>query len=182
RILEKRYPLTVTGYKYLNIGINVKLPSYINIILGDCYGKEVPLSPDIWKELLEQKRVILSLLQYDENKRIRAPSPTYIGSLTLRFGRINNLPILRLETSTARLSMSKSTVLNMFNLEHCVNRLISSLTARTDNVDQKFSRFLDIVSTVTESANMLKTIYDDESFDRNDIIECELIALVFGEQ
>ncbi|KYQ47201.1 hypothetical protein ALC60_13784 [Trachymyrmex zeteki] len=96
--------------------------------------------------------------------------------------RINNLPILRLETSTARLSMSKSTVLNMFNLEHCVNRLISSLTVITDNVDQKFSRFLDIASTVTESANMLKTMYDDESFDRNDIIECELIALVFGEQ
>ncbi|KAG5311096.1 MMP14 protein, partial [Acromyrmex insinuator] len=28
RILERRYPLTATGYKYLNIGINVTLPSY----------------------------------------------------------------------------------------------------------------------------------------------------------
>ncbi|KYN21446.1 72 kDa type IV collagenase [Trachymyrmex cornetzi] len=129
RILERRYPLTVTGYKYLNIGINVKLPSYVTIILRDSHGKEIQLSPVIWRELLEQKHVILSLLQYDENNRgIRAtPSPMYVGNLTLRFGRINNLPILRLETSTARLSMSKSTVLNIFNLEYCVNRLISSL-------------------------------------------------------
>ncbi|XP_011058909.1 PREDICTED: uncharacterized protein LOC105148723 [Acromyrmex echinatior] len=55
RILERRYPLTATGYKYLNIGINVTLPSYVTIILGDCHGKEIPLSPDIWRELLEQK-------------------------------------------------------------------------------------------------------------------------------
>ncbi|XP_018351435.1 PREDICTED: uncharacterized protein LOC108753931 [Trachymyrmex septentrionalis] len=54
-ILERRYPLTVTGYKYLNIGINVKLPSEVTIILGNCHGKEIPLLPDIWRELLEQK-------------------------------------------------------------------------------------------------------------------------------
>ncbi|KYN16678.1 hypothetical protein ALC57_11068, partial [Trachymyrmex cornetzi] len=182
RILERRYPLIVTGYKYLNIGINIKLPSYVTIILGDSHGKEILLSPDIWRDLLEQKYVILSLLQYDENNSgIHAPSPMYVGNLTLRFGRINNLPILRLETSAARLSMSKSTVLNIFNLKYCVNRLISSLTAMTDNVDKKFSRLLAIASTVTKSANMLKTMYDDESFDRNDIIDCELIALIFGE-
>ena len=167
----------------MNIGINVTLPSCVTIILGNCHGKEIPLSPDIWRELLEQKHVILSLLQYDENnKGIRAPSPMYVGNLTLRFGRINNLPILRLETSTARLSMSKSTVLNIFNLEHCVNRLISSLTAMTDNVDKKFSRLLAIASTVTKSANVLKTMYDNDSFDRNDILDCELIALIFGER
>ncbi|KAG5338558.1 MMP3 protein, partial [Acromyrmex heyeri] len=182
-ILERRYPLTVTDYKYLNVGINVTLPSYVTIILGDCHGKEIPLSPDIWRELLEQKHVILSLLQYDENnKEIRAPSPMYVGNLTLRFERINNLPILRLETSTARLSMSKSTVLNIFTLEHCVNRLISSLTAMTDNVDKKFSRLLAIASTVTKSANVLKTMYDNESFDRNDILDCELIVLIFGDR
>ncbi|KAG5339761.1 MMP14 protein, partial [Acromyrmex heyeri] len=104
---------------------------------------------------------------------IRAP-PMYVGNLTLRFGRINNLPILRLETSTARLSMSNSTVLNILNLE---NRLISSLTTMTNNVDKKFSRLLAIAS-----ANMLKTMYDNESFDRNDILDCELIALIFGER
>ncbi|KYN35007.1 hypothetical protein ALC56_10665, partial [Trachymyrmex septentrionalis] len=102
--------------------------------------------------------VILSLLQYDENNRgISAPSLMYVRNLTLRFERINNLPIIRLKTSTARLSMSKSTVLNIFNFKYCVNRLISSLTAMTNNVDKKFSRLLAIASTDTESANMLKT-------------------------
>ncbi|KYN26724.1 hypothetical protein ALC57_03891 [Trachymyrmex cornetzi] len=80
------------------------------------------------------------------------------------------------------ISMSKSTVLNIFNPECCVNRLISPLTAMTDNIDKKFSRLLAVASTVTKSANMLKTMYDNESFDRNDILNCELIALVFGEQ
>ncbi|KAG5312863.1 MMP14 protein, partial [Pseudoatta argentina] len=105
-----------------------------------------------------------------------------VGNLTLRFGQINNLLILRLKTSTARLSMSKSTVLNRFTLEHCVNRPISSLTAMTDNVDKKCSRLLAIASTVTKSANVLKTMYDNESFDRNDILDCKLIALIFGER
>ena len=51
----------------------------------------------------------------------------------------------------------------------------------TDNVDKKFSRLLAIAFTVMKSANMLKTIYDNESFDHNDILDCELSALIFGE-
>jgi len=50
-----------------------------------------------------------------------------------------------------------------------------------DNVDKIFSRLLAIASTITESVDMLKTMYDNESFDHNDIIECELIVPVFGE-
>ncbi|KYM98578.1 hypothetical protein ALC62_10546 [Cyphomyrmex costatus] len=38
RILERRYPLTVTGYKYLSIGIDVKLPSEVTIILREVTG------------------------------------------------------------------------------------------------------------------------------------------------
>ncbi|XP_011065437.1 PREDICTED: uncharacterized protein LOC105152710 [Acromyrmex echinatior] len=48
RILERRYSLTITGYKYLIIGIDVTLPSHVTITLGDCHGKEILFSPDIW--------------------------------------------------------------------------------------------------------------------------------------
>ncbi|KYM95807.1 hypothetical protein ALC62_13546 [Cyphomyrmex costatus] len=68
RILERRYPLTVTGYKYLTVGIDVKLPSVVTIVLGDCHGKEMSLSPTVWSVLVEKKNVTLPLLQYEGTK------------------------------------------------------------------------------------------------------------------
>ncbi|KYN05854.1 hypothetical protein ALC62_03207 [Cyphomyrmex costatus] len=62
RILERRYPLTATGYKYLAVGIDVKLPCEVTIVLGDSHSKEMFLSPTVWSELVEQKRTILPLL------------------------------------------------------------------------------------------------------------------------
>ncbi|KYN07070.1 hypothetical protein ALC62_01972, partial [Cyphomyrmex costatus] len=100
RILERRYPLTVTGYKYLTVGIDVKLPSVVTIVLGDCHGKEMSLSPTVWSELVEQKCVILPLLQNNDNKEKRTPPPLYIGDMALHFGRINSIPMLRLDLSS----------------------------------------------------------------------------------
>lgn len=175
--------MTKTGYKYLNVGIDVKPPSRANIVLGDRNGKEISLSCDTWKKLLELKDTILSHLQESNDGKkseTHVPSAIHIENLKMRFGRINNLPILRMETSTGRLTMSRSTVLNIFNLEYCVNRLVSSLSAITGDVDRKVARLTDVASTVAEPANILKTMYD-KSFDRNDIVGCELIALLFGE-
>ncbi|KYN01996.1 hypothetical protein ALC62_07213 [Cyphomyrmex costatus] len=180
RILERRYPLTVTGYKYLTVGIDVKFPSVVTIVLGDCHGKEMSLSPTVWSELVEKKNVILPLLQYEETKGKRTPPPMYIGDVTLRFGRINSIPMLRLDSSSSKVTLSKSTVLNLFNLEYCVNHLISSFNAVTDTIDKKFSRLLNIATNVNDSTKLPRTIYENESFDRNDIIDCELIALIFG--
>ncbi|KYM95154.1 hypothetical protein ALC62_14210 [Cyphomyrmex costatus] len=181
RILERRYPLTVTGYKYLTVGIDVKLPSVVTIVLGDCHGKELSLSPTVWSELVGKKNVILPLLQYEETKGKRTPPPMYIGDVTLRFGRINSIPMLRLDSSSSKVTLSKSTVLNLFNLEYCVNRLISSFNAVTDTIDKKFSRLLNIATNVNDSTKLSRTMYENESFDRNDIIDCELIALIFGQ-
>ncbi|EZA58141.1 hypothetical protein X777_01869 [Ooceraea biroi] len=44
RILGKRYALMATGYKYLEIGINVGPPSYVEIAIGDHRGNELILS------------------------------------------------------------------------------------------------------------------------------------------
>ena len=40
RLLSRRYDLTTTGYKFLEIGINVGSPSYVEITLGDHRGHE----------------------------------------------------------------------------------------------------------------------------------------------
>lgn len=104
----------------------------------------------------------------------------HIDYLTINFGRINNLPVMRMETPTGRLIISHDTVLGIFNLEHCVNRLVTSLSAITGDVDRKLARLKEIVSTVTESAKVMDTIHE-EFLDRNDIVGCELIALLLGE-
>ncbi|KAL6254752.1 hypothetical protein P5V15_014078 [Pogonomyrmex californicus] len=46
--------LTATGYKFLEIGINVGPPSYVEIALGDHRGQELILSLETWKGLYEQ--------------------------------------------------------------------------------------------------------------------------------
>ncbi|KAL6252054.1 hypothetical protein P5V15_010108 [Pogonomyrmex californicus] len=135
------------------------------------------MSPDTWRELLEQRHVLSKYLQ-STNGEPSFSAPSHIGNMNVRFGRINNLTILRLETPAAR--MSKETVNNMFELEHCVNRLVISLIKILGKIDAKLARFKDIASTAKDTENISRVIRDSEAFDRNDIIDCELIALFFG--
>ncbi|KAL6255491.1 hypothetical protein P5V15_013825 [Pogonomyrmex californicus] len=108
------------------------------------------------------------------------PAPSHIGNMIVRFGKINNLTILRLETSAARLAMSKETVNNMFELEHCISRLVISLTKILGKIDAKLARFKDIAFTAKDTENISRVIRDSDAYDRNDIIDCELVALYFG--
>ncbi|EGI58597.1 hypothetical protein G5I_13291 [Acromyrmex echinatior] len=55
RLLGRRYDLTTTGYKFLEIGINVGPPSYVEIALRDHRGHELLLSLETWKGLYEQR-------------------------------------------------------------------------------------------------------------------------------
>ncbi|XP_011057072.1 PREDICTED: serine/arginine-rich splicing factor 1-like [Acromyrmex echinatior] len=50
RLLSGRYDLTTTGHKFLEIGINVGPPSYVEIALRDHRGHELPLSLETWNE------------------------------------------------------------------------------------------------------------------------------------
>ena len=63
RLLSRRYDLTATGYKYLEIGINVGPPSYVEIALGDHRGHELSLSLETWKGLYEQQWNIYKMLR-----------------------------------------------------------------------------------------------------------------------
>ena len=169
--------MTKTGYKFIEIGITVATNSYVTIIIGDSYGKEILLSHDMWNELIDRKQSVLSGLRTDEETCAR--TPIQIGNLLLRFGAINNLAVLRLDAQGTRVVISLSTVLVIFDLEHCISRIASLLNAIIGNVNQKMKRFLEIASTVTEPAKIPKTIRESDSYDRNDIIDCELAALCF---
>ncbi|XP_011050941.1 PREDICTED: uncharacterized protein LOC105144006 [Acromyrmex echinatior] len=51
RLLSRRYNLTTTGYKFLEIRINIGPLSYVAIALGDHRGHELLLSLETWKGL-----------------------------------------------------------------------------------------------------------------------------------
>ncbi|KAL6262026.1 hypothetical protein P5V15_007117 [Pogonomyrmex californicus] len=108
RILERKYSLTKMGYKFLNVCVTLERSSRVNIILGDNHGKKVSMSPDTWRQLVEQRHVLSKYLQ-STNGEPSFLAPSHIGNMTVRFGKINNLTILCLETSAARLAMSKET-------------------------------------------------------------------------
>ena len=68
RLLSRRYNLTNTGYKFLEIGINVSPPSYVEIVLGDHCGTPT-LSLETWKSLYVQRWNIYKMLrnEYKDN-------------------------------------------------------------------------------------------------------------------
>jgi hypothetical protein len=188
RVLTTRYPLTTTGYKYLAIGITIKSPwygipspSYVDIALGDKQGKEICLTRDMWRGLVERRRDILENLRSNLVDGTRSPSPISIGDLTLRFGMINNLPILRMELPNAtRVAMSLNTVLTLYDLEFCVDRVVSALGAATEEVDAKYSRYREIAHDARKTGTSIKNaIRKSDHFDSGNIIDCEIAALCF---
>jgi len=67
RLLSRRYDLTATGYKYLEIGINVS-PSYVEIALGDYRGHELSLSLETWKASMSSNGIFTRC--YETNIKI----------------------------------------------------------------------------------------------------------------
>ncbi|KAL6265857.1 hypothetical protein P5V15_002680 [Pogonomyrmex californicus] len=82
RVLERKYPLTKTGYKFLNVCVTLERSSRVNIILGDSHSKEVSMSPDMWRQLLKQRHVLSKYLQ-STNGEPSFPAPSHIGNMTV---------------------------------------------------------------------------------------------------
>ncbi|KAL6268278.1 hypothetical protein P5V15_001394 [Pogonomyrmex californicus] len=73
RILERKYSLTNTGYKFLNVCVTLERSSRVNIILGDSHGKEVSMSPDTWRQLVEQRHVLSKSAEYQRRTVLSCP-------------------------------------------------------------------------------------------------------------
>ncbi|KYN23491.1 hypothetical protein ALC57_04089, partial [Trachymyrmex cornetzi] len=170
RILGRKYALTRTGYKFLEIGP----PSYVEIALGDNRGNELILSIETWKGLYEQRWDIQNCLR----NHCKGNSIT-VGPLTVRFSTIQNAKIVCLESSDVRLMMTESTILFMFNLDKCIELAFDQLVGIVEKVDTKFTRFSNISSTVTDAKDIPNVICASDYFDKNQLLDCELLAVVF---
>ncbi|EZA51546.1 hypothetical protein X777_09755 [Ooceraea biroi] len=172
RILGRRYALTATGYKYLDIGINVGPPSYVEIAIGDHRGNELILFLETWKGLYEQQWDIQNRLRKDVRGR-----PITVGPLTVRFSAMNDNKLVCLDSSDVRLMMTESTFFTMINLDRCIELTYAQLDRVVEKVDTKFVLFSNIASAETKDAS--NAIRASECFNDDHIIDCELLALVF---
>jgi len=162
--------LTTTGYKYLEIGINVGPPSYVEIAIGDHRGNELILSLETGKGLYEQGGHIQNCFWNRGNIPIDSIS---VGPLTVRFGVMNNSKLIRLESFDVRLAMTESTLLSMFNLDRCIDIMFDRLNSIVEKVDAKFKRFSNIAFSVTKDVS--NAIRDSDYFDGNQFVDCEIM-------
>jgi len=56
--------------------------------------------------------------------------------------------------------------------------MFNRLNGIIEKVDAKFKRFSNIAASVTKDVSI--AIRDSDYFDRNQLVDCELLALVFG--
>jgi len=141
RLLSRRYNLTATGYKYLEIGINVGPPSYVEIALGDHRGHELSLSLETWKGLYEQQWNIYKMLRNEYKDNFRS-----IGPLTVSVCTLDDATLIRLDSSSVRITMTETTLRRMFEFDGCIDVTFERLARLVDTVDAKYTRFSNIAS------------------------------------
>ncbi|KYN12119.1 hypothetical protein ALC57_15712 [Trachymyrmex cornetzi] len=167
RLLSRRYNLTNTGYKYLEIGIHVGPPSYVEIALGDNRGHELSLSLETWKGLYEQRWNIYKMLRNEHNDIFIS-----VEALTVRVCTMNDATLMRLDSSSVRITMTETTLRRMFAFDGCIDVTFERLVRLVDTVDVKYTRFSNIAS---EDA-----IRDSNVFNKYQLVDCELLALIFN--
>ncbi|XP_026825363.1 uncharacterized protein LOC113561924 [Ooceraea biroi] len=177
RILGRRYALTTTEHKYLEVGINVGYgPSHMEIAVGDKRGNELILGMETWKGLVEHQHLIQ---EYFSKTDKRPVDPIYIGPLTVEFITFNDTKCVRFEATNVRSIMMASTLTTLFNLDKCIDYMYNWLVSCTDHVDDKYEQFYKIARCVDNPNDITVAIQNSEYFDDKELIDCELLALAF---
>ncbi|XP_071626679.1 uncharacterized protein [Temnothorax longispinosus] len=121
RILGRRFAMTSTAYKFLDVGINAGPMSSVDILIGDNRGNRIILPHTTWVTFIEKRADIQRLVQSSE--------PSLLAFRDLELVKIRDADIVKLTSCDTSLYMKPSTVLFLFELEHCV-----------ENVKRSYSR------------------------------------------
>ncbi|XP_011860344.1 PREDICTED: uncharacterized protein LOC105557653 [Vollenhovia emeryi] len=140
--MSRRFALTSTAYKYLDVGICVVSgASYVEIILGDNRGNRMALDYSMWTELNKKRAEIEQLL-----KTADASSPStssmHINDLVLELVTMYGEKIIKLTFNNTCMYMKVPTVLFLFQLEHCVGHVYRKLCDKLGDIDQSFDQLV----------------------------------------
>ena len=95
-----------------------------------------------------------------------------IGSLIVTVCTLNDTTLVRLDSSPVRITMTETTLRRMVDFDGCIDVTFKRLP-RLDTVDAKYTRF----SNTSENA-----IHNSDFFNRRQLIDCELLTLLFNEK
>jgi len=170
RILGRRFALTATAYKYLDIGISVGPVSSVEMLLGDNKGNQIILPHATWEKFIARRADIEKLMQST------APASLAIQDLVIDLVKLRDTDIVKLKSRNVCLYVKPSTILFLFTLEHCIEHVYFGLCQNTYVVNEKFKHFVtylrrNCIIDKCDAANILRKICD-----KNSNVECELIA------
>ncbi|KYQ49776.1 hypothetical protein ALC60_11152 [Trachymyrmex zeteki] len=144
--------------------------SYVKIVIGDNRGNRIILPHTTWKAFIERRANVERLVQSTVSSSLT------IQDLIVELVKIGNEYNVKISLNGTCLYMKPKTMLFMFELEHCVEHVYFELCQYTHGISEKFKYFItflrqNCINNQCDAANILHKIYD-----KNSIIECELIA------
>ncbi|XP_054016594.1 uncharacterized protein LOC128897001 [Hylaeus anthracinus] len=170
RILGRRYPLTTTWYKYLDIGIRIGRRCDVELAIGDNRGNEIQFPMFTWKKLSERKMDIL------RNFEMTSSDPIRVCDITIEFRCVDDVKVAKLSTSVNALFLTEKTICRMFDFEYCINHMYTWLSENTFLVERRYETFVKVIHNVKPN-DIVRTITEDENFERHSLIDSELLAL-----
>lgn len=168
RILGRRYPLTDTFYKYLDIGVRIGSCCHVELALGDTHGNEIQFSMAVWKDFLRNREDILRNFANSGNA-------VRVGDINVEFCQFNGIKLAKLSNSAKCIQITKKTMTRLFDLEYCIDHMYSWLSENLNSVQSKYCKFMQIISTVTD--DFAKAILEHADFECHSLIDTELLAL-----
>ncbi|XP_011883973.1 PREDICTED: uncharacterized protein LOC105571112 [Vollenhovia emeryi] len=180
RIMSRRFALTSTAYKYLDVGICV-VPdaSYVEFILGDNRGNKMALNHSTWMEFNKKRAEIEQLFKSTDAS---SSSSVQIDNLVLELVRMYNKKVVKFTLDDTCMYMNMSTVLFLLNLEHCVEHVYRKLSKDIEAVNESFDEFVCCLQsnmTSAERDDAIGILY--EVYDKTSVIDCELIVYAVDE-
>ncbi|XP_014485789.1 PREDICTED: uncharacterized protein LOC106750166 [Dinoponera quadriceps] len=181
RILGRRYMVTTTSYKYLEIGISVEPAYYVEIVLGDNRCNHLILPNEIWKEIIHRRAHIERYVESSHS------SPLWIRDLSVECRMMHGDTIIKLTLFNKSMYLKPETLNNLFNLEQCIDHMYSWLYENTHLVNTKFQKFVSILqqndiicvwyeSKTTDWCYAAKVIRESDDFDSESLVDSELLA------
>ena len=105
RLLSKRYDLTNTATNFWKLKL-MSIEFYVEIVLGNNYRHELSLSLETWKDFYEQRWNIYKMLRNEYKDNFIS-----VGSLTARICTLNDAMLVRLDSSSVRMTMTETTLI-----------------------------------------------------------------------
>ncbi|XP_043264157.1 uncharacterized protein LOC122404289 [Colletes gigas] len=181
RVMVRRYALTSTGCKYLEIGISVGPTADVEILLGDNRGNHLRIPWHTWNSLFDCCTTI------EERAQLPGSSLMQINELTVEFCRMFDSSIVKMTIDNKSLYFKPNTVAFLFNLEPCVSYVYPRLYQTVEDVRKKFITFVSVlqqsnaVIETLDTRSAAKIIRDSEYYCRDYLVDCELLACAIND-